>query len=290
MVTDPASNPPGSATDPSIPGPPLPDDVEQLKRLRAKFSQDARFDAQDTFAKWLFGLTTTVGALGTGFSNAAFAKLSSWGVFAYSLSVLAAGAGLACAVFALGVELPEADWQSLNAMIAAFRKPLRDKKSWLISATVGLGISLICAATAVFLTAMQRRPSENPSGISFRLSEHTLEPAISLVGLSPGSPAELQVFEQISGHAILVGVFRQIADETGQITYKAAEFKLPSGAQSLKLQLKYERAERQILEEKEFALSPESETSKESSTLGAPAARVSPDPSPKAGAKRAAPK
>jgi hypothetical protein len=267
-----------------------PDDVEQLKRLRAKFSPDARFDAQDTFAKWLFGLTTTIGALGTGFSNAAFAKLSSGGVLLYSLSVLAAGAGLAFAVFALGVELLDADWQSLNAMIAAFRKPLRDKKFWLVCATVCLGISLICAATAVFLTAMQRRPSENPSGISFRLSEHTLEPAISLVGLSPGSPAELQVFEEISGHAVLVGVFRQIADETGQIAYKAAEFKLLSGAQCLKLQLKYDRDERPILEEREFGLSAESETSKDSSTLGGTAAKVSPDPSPKAGGKSAAPR
>jgi hypothetical protein len=85
-------------------------------------------------------------------------------------------------------------------------------------------------------------------------------------------------------------VFRQIADETGQIAYKAAEFKLPSGAQCLKLQLKYERDERPILEEREFGLSAESESSKDSSTLGATAAKVSPDPSPKAGGKSAAPR
>jgi len=289
MVTDSSSSLPGDA-DPNMAGPLSPDDVEQLKRFRAKFFPDARFDAQDTFAKWLFGLTTAIGALGTGFSNAAFAKLSSWGVFTYSLSVLAAGAGLAFAVFALGVELPEADWHSLNAMIAAFRKPLRDKKFWLICATVGLGISLICAATAVFLTAMQRRPSENPSGISFRLSERTLEPAISLVGLSPGSPAELQVFEEISGHSILVGAFRQIADETGQISQEAAGFKLHSEAHCLKLVLAYDRDEHPIVEEREFALSAEPEISKDSSSGGANAAKVTPDASPRAGGERAAPK
>ena len=55
-----------------------PDEVETLKRFRLSFFPDARIASQETYAKWLFGLTTTIAALGTGFSNAAFSKLSGW--------------------------------------------------------------------------------------------------------------------------------------------------------------------------------------------------------------------
>jgi hypothetical protein len=239
--------------------------MEQLKRLRDKLLPDARMEAQNSFAKWLFGLTTTVAALGTGFSNAAFAKLSTGGVLAYSLAVLAAGAGLAFAVFALAVELPDANWRSLDAMIAAFRKPRREKKIWLIWATIGFGMSLTLAAAAVFTTAVQRRPAERPSGLSARLSERKLEPGISLGGLRPGAPAELQVFEDISGKTILVGILRQIADDTGQINYKAPEFKIHAEAQSLKWILTYYRGDDPLpeTEKGEFSFLAETAMSKD---------------------------
>jgi len=289
MATNPPVNSPGIPSNPNnAGGPASPDQVEILKRFREKFLPDARLEAQDTFAKWLFGLTTTVAALGTGLSNAAFSKLSSWGVLTYSLAVLAAGAGLACAVVVLGVELPDANWQSLEAMITEFKKPLRAKKIWLIWATISFGMSLTLAATAVFLTAMQRRPSENPSGISARLSDRKLEPAISLSGLRPGAPAELQAFEEVGGKTILIGVFRQIADDTGQITYKAAEFKIPSEAQGLKLMLAYDRGERRVTEEREFAFPAEPPVAKDSSGSGAGSHSGHGAPPTKGRAKKAA--
>jgi len=260
-----------------------PDETEQLKRFRDKFLPDARMEAQDTFAKWLFGLTTTVAALGTGFSNAAFAKLSSGGVLAYSFAVLAAGTGLAFAVLALGVELPDANWRSLDAMIAAFRKPLRNKKFWLMWATIGLGMSLTLAAIAVFTTAIQRRPTERPSGISARLSARKLEPGISLGGLRPGAPAELQVFEEISGKTILVGAFRQIADDSGQINYKAPEFRIRSEAQGLKLVLTCDRGDQNFSEKSEFLFPAETATSKDSSGGRADTHGDHAEPPPKTG-------
>lgn len=259
---DPSTKAPNTS---SVGAPVSPDEVEQLKRFRNKFFPDSRLEAEDMFAKWLFGLTTTIAALGTGFSNTAFAKLSSGGVLAYSLAVLAAGMGLTFAVFALSVELPEADWQSLDTVITGFRKPLRHKRMWLICATIGLGMSLALAAIAVFTTAIQRRPSEKPSGISARLSERNLEPAISLSGLRPGAPAELQIFEEVPGNTVLVGVFRQIADDSGQISYKAPAFKIPREAQGLKLVLNYVRGDLPVFEEREFVFPAETTTTKESS-------------------------
>src|SRR5260370_3952069 len=95
------------------------DDIEIFKRFRALFLPDARITAQETYAKWLFGLTTTIAALGTGFSNTAFSKLSGWGNFFYAMAVLSAGLGLGFAAWALSEELEDANWQSKEAMIPA---------------------------------------------------------------------------------------------------------------------------------------------------------------------------
>jgi hypothetical protein len=229
-----------------------PDEIDQLKRFREKFLPDSKIDARDTYAKWLFGLTTTIAALGTGFSNSAFTKLSSTGVLVYSLAVLTSGAGLAFAVFELSVELPDANWESLDAMIVAFKKPLKDKKSWLIWATLAFGVSLTLASTAVFITALQRRPFEKSSGIGARLSERKLEPAIYLTGIRPGTPAELQIFDEVGGNTTLIGFIHQVADEGGQINYKGSEFKIPGEAQGLKLQLNYFREGNAVSEASEF--------------------------------------
>ncbi len=228
------------------------DQLEQLKRFREKYFPDVRVEAQDTYAKWLFALTTTVAALGSGFSNAAFAKLSSWGVLTYSVAVLAAGCGLMFAVSALSAEWPDANWASLDGMIAGFKTLLIKKRRRLTGATLCLGLSLILAAGAGLATSIQRQPSEEPSGIGVQFAERKLGPSITLSGLSPGAPAELQVFEKSSGKTILIGVFRQIADDDGQISYKGPELKISSEAEGLKLMLTYERRGKAVSDLTEF--------------------------------------
>jgi hypothetical protein len=258
MAANPPNNVPGGNVPPVNVGEEMPpDEVERLKRFREKLLPDTRIEAQDTFAKWLFGLTTTVAAVGTGFSNAAFTKLSSGGVLIYALAVLAAGLGLMFAVFALSVELPSANWQSLDGMIVAFRKPLRYKKWLLILATFCLGTSLTLAAFAVYTTARERGLAEHPSGLGIHWSERKLEPSISLEGLRPGAPGELQVFEEEPNKATLIGVYRQIADGNGQISYKAPELKIPPEAQGLKLELTYDRGDVTLTEKKEYSFPPE---------------------------------
>ena len=98
------------------------------------------------------------------------------------------------AVSALSVELPDANWQSLQGMIEGFKKPLKKKRRRLTGATLSLGLSLILAAGAGLATSIQRQPSEEPSGISVQFAERNLGPSIKLSGLSPGVPAQLQVF------------------------------------------------------------------------------------------------
>jgi hypothetical protein len=244
------------------------DELEQLKRFREKFFPDTRLEAQDTYAKWLFALTTTVAALGSGFSNAAFAKLSSLGALTYSVAVLAAGAGLACAVFVLSVELPAANWQSLEGMIDAFKEPLKKKNFWLIGATLCLGASLILAAAAALVTSIERQPSKVASGIGVRFAERKLEPSITLSRLSPGVAAELRILQKNSGKTKLIGVFRQIADDDGQISYKGPEIKVAREAEGLVLVLTYERRGKSVSEATDFDFPAEPAPPKDSSGKG----------------------
>ncbi len=91
MATNPPGNPQNPPNGPIVGKPMSADDVEILKRFRGSFFPDARIASQETYAKWLFGLITTITALGTGFSNTAFSKLSGLGIFFYSCAVLVAG-------------------------------------------------------------------------------------------------------------------------------------------------------------------------------------------------------
>jgi hypothetical protein len=288
MATNPTQPPiAGTGNQAGVGVPMSPDDVEQLKRFREKFLADTRLAAEDTYAKWLFGLTTTVAAIGSGFSNAAFSKLSSKGVDVYALAVVASGIGLTFAAFALSVELPDANWQSLDGMIAAFKRPLRWKKWWLILATLCLGLSFVLAAFAVVATTKERSSTQKPSGLSLRLSERKFEPSISLSGLRPGAPAELEVFDVEPNNTNLIGVYRQIADGNGQVTYKGPESKIPSEAQGLKIELTYDRSDVTLTEKREYSFPPEhSEPNKESANKSHSDVKPSPKKSTEKGSPR----
>jgi hypothetical protein len=218
------------------------DEVEIFKRYRALFLPDARISAQETYAKWLFGLTTTVAALGTGFSNTAFSKLTISGSFIYAIGVVAAGAGLAFSAWAISEELEDANWQSKQDMEPKLVTLMHKKRDILRWATIFLGASFLLAAIAPLVTAIQSRPVSQQSGITARISARTIEAGISVVGLRPGTPAKLEIFSTTpptNGKREFIAVFVQVSDDAGKISYKAPEFKLSSAEQSLQLTLTY---------------------------------------------------
>lgn len=219
-----------------------PDEVEIFKRFRAQFLPDARISAQETYAKWLFGLTATIAALGTGLSNTSFSKLSVSGSWCYAIGILAAGVGLGLASWALSEELENANWQSSAAMIPMLLALMRKKRNILRAATVCLAASLVLAAVGPLATAIQSQPSSQKSGITARISARNIEAGISVVGLTPGTPAEMKIYSTTpptNGKRELLAVFVQVADDAGKISYKAPEFKLSSAEQSLQLTLTY---------------------------------------------------
>jgi hypothetical protein len=230
------------------------DDVEMLKRFRTSFLPDVKIQEQDTYAKWLFGLTTTIAALGTGFSHVAFAKLSGWGDFFYAAAVLAAGAGLAFALWALSEEVQDANWHSFDAMTEKLSNLANKKKKILWGATFFLFLSFVAAAAAPLATTVELWPSNHSSGITIQISGRALQAGISLRGLRPGAKAKAEVDKEVAGQSELLAAFDQVVDITGVINAKLPEIKLTPEAQSLKLTLSYERGGLLMREEEHFSV------------------------------------
>ena|ERR1700739_1777903 len=149
-----------------------PDEVELLKRYREKFLPDSRITASDGFAKWLFGLTVTIAALGAGFSNSAFSKLSGLGTTAYGAAVLLTGLGLGAAAFALSVDLPYANWQSLESMFSQMKSSVSRKRIALRVAASSLALALIAAAAAPLLSLSGAKSAETAveyAGLTYKI-------------------------------------------------------------------------------------------------------------------------
>lgn len=230
------------------------DNVERLKQFRASFLPDARIAAQETYAKWLFGLTTTIAALGTGFSNTAFAKLSSFGVVIYSLAVIAAGVGLVFSVWTLSEEVKDANWNDYKTMNARLTDLMRRKGKLLRWATIFFSASLVFAAASPFATAIQLRPAVPSRGIVMSISGRAVEAGISLAGLRPGARAELDIYKNASRKSELVAAFLQIADDSGKLQFKASKFPVSPEQQELKAILRYSRGGDPQSEEEAFSI------------------------------------
>jgi len=269
MGTNPQSTPPSPPPTPIVGDPAPIDEVDTLKRFRSSFYPDARIASQETYAKWLFGLTTTIAALGTGFSNTAFSKLSGLGIVFYACAVLAAGIGLGLAAWALSEELTDANWASLNDMIAALTSLMHKKKRILRGATSCLFVSFISASVAPLVTTIQLRPSRHASGIVVSISGRAVEPGISLEGLRPGTKANLKIYKDAEGKSTLLAWFAQIADDSGKINFKASPFTLSSERQDLKITLTYLRGANPQREKVDFAIPQETPEAKIDSGNGA---------------------
>ena len=247
-----------------------PDEVETLKRFRLSFFPDARIASQETYAKWLFGLTTTIAALGTGFSNAAFSKLSGVGIFFYSSAVLAAGLGLGLAAWALSEELTGANWASLGQMTNSLTRLMHRKRRILRGATICVFVSFISASAAPLVTTIQLNPASHPSGIVVSISGHDVEPGISLRGLRPGAKAKLEIYRDAAGKVEPVAAFTQITDDSGKISFRASKFTISPEKQNLKIVLTYLRGDDPQREEEDFTISQQMPESRRGSGGGPP--------------------
>jgi hypothetical protein len=230
------------ATNGAIRGTPLSaDDVTLLGRFREKFLPDTRIAASDAFAKWLFGLTATVATLGAAFSNAAFSQLKGFGIFAYGTAILLAGAGLAVATYALSIDMPDANWQSLEEMFSELKNPVRKKRYALRAASLLLALALAAAASAPLLSLKVQDMPVEPSGLKYSITANAVEATLIKDGLRPGSQLSLTILgvDQANKAALLAGA-QEIVDLKGRVVVKIPKSAIPGEDMSLSLVTEYD--------------------------------------------------
>jgi hypothetical protein len=77
-----------------------PEEVADYQELRALFSPSQSLILLDNFAKWLFGLSGTVGVIGTGFGISKASDLHGTGQTLFAWAVACVAGSLALAAFA----------------------------------------------------------------------------------------------------------------------------------------------------------------------------------------------
>jgi len=229
----------GSANDGKAspaPAPMSPDDIALLLRFREKFLPDTRITTYDNFAKWLFGLTATVAALGAGLSNTAFSKLTGLGIVAYGIAVLLSGAGLAVATFALSIDLPDANWASLGAMFKAMKNPLKEKRLTIRTASILLALALAAASAAPLISLFSHGANPPSSGLIYSFSSSTVEAAFTQEKVKPHTSISLRISSTDTSQkeVLLAGIFSIVA-ANGIADIHIPKIVVPGGAASLRI-------------------------------------------------------
>ena len=229
-----------------------PDEIDLLHRFREKYLPDALLQTQDEFAKWLFGLTAAIAALGAGFSNAAFAKLNGLGVLSFGLSVLFAGIGLSIATYSLSIGLPDANWHSLPTMYAAMKSPLK-KKRWSIRlAAFFLALALFAAGSAPLLSLVKLGDRSGTPNLTYSIVKDTVECSLSCAKLKKGSRFSVSVYGAgADNQEMLVGAVSEVVRSRGKSSIKVSNSSLPADLVSMRFIGSYTRDSEGAKEESE---------------------------------------
>jgi hypothetical protein len=219
-----------------------PRDIELLQRFQEKFLPDSLLQTQDEFAKWLFGLTAAIAALGAGFSNAAFTTLRGYGVFSFGLSVLFAGIGFSAATYSLSIGLPDANWNSLDAMYKGMRRPLRMKRWSIRLAAIFLALALAAAGSAPVLSLMEHGGLSGTPRLTYSIVKDTLECSFSSAKLKDGSRFSLSVYGTGSDNQeMLLGAASEAVGSNGKSGIKVSNPEVPSDLVSMRFIGSYTR-------------------------------------------------
>jgi hypothetical protein len=220
------------------------DELAMYLRFREKFLPDTRIAACDAFAKWLFGLSTTVAALGAGFSNFSDNKVSICGKVVWGVSILLAAIGFFCAIGALHVDFDLDDsnsqskkpgFPSSGLNIYSYNEIYKQalvmfdrKKTWVFWATGFLGGSLILAGVVPLVSCKPLSLNCQPSGVTYSYASGVLNIVLSNSKLKPYTGITMHVeTESNEGKRIVVGTLHSIADLKGETHIQTPAYKVP---------------------------------------------------------------
>ena len=239
------------------------DDVSLFERFRGNFLPDTRIATYDNFAKWLFGLTATVGALGAGLSNTAFSKLTGLGIVAYGIAVLLSGAGLAAATFALSIDLPDANWDSLDAMFKAMKDPLNEKRLMIRAASILLALALVAASAAPLISLFSHGANPPSLGLTYAFASGAVEAEFTKERVKSGSVISLRISStDTSQKEVLLAAPNSIVARNGIADIHIPKAVVPGDAASVKIVAEFDEGSGPKQKTAEIVIQPVSQPSK----------------------------
>jgi len=125
-----------------------PAEIEQMVELQKIFKPEAGMKRLEDFAKWLFGSTTIIATLGTGFSWITIANLNNTGKFFFGLALILVGISLALAALSLAPFWVTINPNSRDSMNDAVEKQFSYRRARIKSASVCFATGLVFAAFA----------------------------------------------------------------------------------------------------------------------------------------------
>jgi hypothetical protein len=162
-----------------------PEERKLFLAYREKFMPAARLDGYDDFAKWLFTIAATVGALGAAFSSVAVEKLSGIGLYMYLGAVVLAGSSLALAVRSRSLDLPDASWDSLDEMFDALKPFVPLKRSLTRWSSGLLAGSLILASWAPIGSRISTSSRDHHPSFTYSIDGDQMRVSILLETTTP---------------------------------------------------------------------------------------------------------
>jgi hypothetical protein len=199
----------------SIGRPLSPVEQQQQADLQALFKPADALKRVDDFAKWIFTSIAVVGTLGAGFSNSAFATLTSTGRIVLAIAILLVGVSLFAATLALEPRWVHANPSSRESMLAAVDVNLRKRRRPLRWAAGLFALALVLAASAPLVSAFSGREARVALGYELG-ADGKFTGLLTGTGLKPGTVLELRLDGTKDSKLWLAPSTRKSADVKGE--------------------------------------------------------------------------
>lgn len=209
--------------------------LARLTELEQLLSPAQGLERVESYAKWVFGGTAAVAALGALYTKQIVGDLNFWGRLAAALGLVALAWAMACAARALAPVLIKYTPGSIDTMEAALGFQFMRRRPWLERAGWGLAAALVLYGLAplvgVATSAAFRKPAAvrpvNRTALDYKLTPRPqLEARLDVAGAAPFHGVELSL---TGDSATLLVHAAEITDSTGKGSVSLSSDSLSAG-------------------------------------------------------------
>lgn len=209
--------------------------LARLTELEQLLSPAQGLERVENYAKWVFGGTAAVAALGALYTKQIVGDLNVWGRLAAALGLVTLAYAMACAARALAPVLIKYTPGSIDTMEAALGFQFMRRRPWLERAGWGLAAALVLYGLAplvgVATGAVARTPATmhpvNRTALDYKLTPRPqVEAKLDVAGAAPFRGLELSL---TTDSATLITQAAEITDSTGKGSVSLSSDSLSAG-------------------------------------------------------------